>query len=184
MTDQALVLNYSSLSRRALALVLDSIILAIPCAVMGHIIPVLGGLVVAFFYAPVLESSEIRATIGKSLMGIQVTDMNGGRISFRAALIRNILKAVSSLLLFLGFVVALFTEKKQTLHDLIADTLVVYGRSPRPIGDAWMSCVRELFNMEASPVSELERLQALRDRGALTEEEFQEQKRKILSRER
>ncbi len=174
--------SYSSLSRRAIALLLDWMILAVPCAVMGHIIPVLGGLAVAFFYAPILESSEIRATIGKHLMGIQVTDMQGGRITFRDALIRNLLKAFSTLLLFLGFFVALFTEKKQTVHDLVADTLVVDGRSDRAIGDAWITGVRELFNMEGSSVSELERLQALRDRGALTEEEFQEQKRKILSR--
>jgi uncharacterized RDD family membrane protein YckC len=174
-------LPYASLGRRCLAMLLDFMILAIPCLIASQIIPVLGSLMVLFFYAPVLESSEIRATLGKHLVGIQVSDPMGRRISFRAALVRNGLKFVSSVLLCIGFFFALFTEKRQTLHDLLADTLVVYGRSERPIGDAWMATVRELFS-SPSPLSALERLQSLRENGTLTEEEFQQQKRKILDR--
>lgn len=173
-----------------MALLLDAVILFVPCATAGHIIPVVGSLVVWFFYAPILESSEIRATLGKHLVDIQVTDTMGRRISLRTATVRNILKFISSLLLFIGFVFALFTQKKQTLHDLLADTVVVYGRSEKSIADAWMASVRELFHSgswstsgSSGAISQLERLQALRDKGALTEEEFQEQKRKIISGE-
>ena len=85
----------------------------------------------------------------------------------------------------MGFFFALFTEKKQTLHDLLADTFVVYGKNQRSIADAWIENVRNLFRSvphfsNKSTLSQLERLQALRDQGALTEQEFQEQKRKIL----
>ncbi|MGK5081717.1 RDD family protein [Bdellovibrionota bacterium FG-1] len=181
--------SYAPLGRRFLALLLDLMILFIPCALAGHIIPVIGSLVVLFFYAPILESSELRATLGKHLVGIQVTDPMGRRISLRAATIRNVLKFVSSMLLFIGFFFALFNPKKQTLHDLLADTLVVYGRSERPIADAWMAQIRELFQSSPAPteptetpsvLSQLERLQALRDKAALTEDEFQEQKRALL----
>ncbi len=188
MNSEPLLSAYASLGRRFLALLLDLMILFIPCAIAGHVIPVVGSLVVLFFYAPILESSEIRATLGKHLVGIQVTDPMGRRISLRAAMVRNVLKFVSSMLLFIGFFFALFTQKKQALHDLLADTLVVYGRSERPIADAWMASVRELFrsgplsaNESFSALSQLERLQALRDKGTITEEEFQEQKQKILS---
>ncbi len=180
MSSEPLLSPYASLGRRFLALLLDFMILSIPCAIAGHVVPVVGSLVVLFFYAPILESSEMRATLGKHLVGIQVADPMGRRISLRAATVRNILKFVSSVLLFIGFFFALFTQKKQTLHDLLADTLVVYGRRECSIADAWMASVRELFH--SGPLSQLERLQALRDRGTLTEEEFQEQKRKILSR--
>ena len=188
MSNEVVLPPYASLGRRFLAFLLDSMILFIPCAIAGHVIPVVGGLIVYFFYAPILESSEIRATLGKYLVGIQVTDPMGRRISLRAATARNVLKFVSSVLLFIGYFFALFTQRKQTLHDLLADTLVVYGRSERPIADAWMENVRELFqstplasNGASASLSKLERLQALRDKGALSEEEFREQKRKIVS---
>lgn len=182
--------SLASLGRRALAALLDTLILAIPCAIAAHLLPVVGGFLVVFLYAPVLEASEVRATLGKHLMGIQVADIQGRRISFRAALIRNILKLVSSVLFMAGHVVALFTARRQTLHDLLAETVVVYGRSERSIADAWMETMKSLVgsvgplttgsaSADAS-LSALERLQALRERGALSEEEFQAAKKKVL----
>jgi uncharacterized RDD family membrane protein YckC len=179
---------YAPLGKRLLAFILDLIILVIPSSIAGHIIPIVGGIIVLFLYGPILESSEIKATLGKHLVGIQVVDMMGRKISLRMAVLRNVLKFVSSVLLFIGFFFAIFTRKKQTLHDLLSDTLVVYGRSDYPIADAWLKGVKDLFQFDSFPSQEssqtldqLERLQALRNQGALTEEEFQEQKRKILS---
>jgi uncharacterized RDD family membrane protein YckC len=179
--------QYASFGRRFLALLLDFMILFIPASIMGQIVPVVGSLVVWFFYTPMFESSELRATLGKHLMGIQVTDAMGRRVSFRTSLIRNVLKIISSALCFFGYLIALFTSKRQTLHDLLAETLVVYGRSERPIADAWLESVRDLFQATPlatgslnSSLSQLERLQELRNSGALTEEEFQAQKAKIL----
>lgn len=182
----------ASLGRRVVALFLDGLIFAIPCAIANHLIPVLGGLIAWFFYAPVFESSQLRATLGKHLMGIQVVDLSGRRISLRAAVIRNFLKIVSSALLFLGFVVALFTKRKQTLHDMLADTIVIYGRSEMSIPDAWVESTREVFSAGSavineqmrpaneSMVTQLERLQSLREKGAISEDEFQKAKAKIL----
>lgn len=191
---------YASLSRRFTAFIIDSLILFMPFMIAHLAMPVLGGLVVWFFYAPVLESSPLGATIGKHLMGIQVKDLSGGQITFRAAFVRNLLKIASTVLLLIGFVFALFSEKKQALHDLVADTTVVYGRSDLPIFDTWLARMKELFNefkADVSPtlpgestassqkppgsfVDELERLERLRTSGSLSEEEFQKAKRKIL----
>ena len=120
-----------------------------------------------------------------------IGDPMGRRISLRAAIVRDLLKWVSVVLLFVGFFFALFTPKKQALHDLLADTLVVYGRSSRSIADAWVAAVKDLFHMVPTTTApkgdedlrQLERLQALREKGALSEEEFNIQKRKIVSSE-
>jgi len=71
------------------------------------------------------ESSSSQATIGKKVMSVKVTDMNGGKISFGRASGRLFLKFVSGTIYGIGFFMALFTKKKQGLHDMIAKTLVV-----------------------------------------------------------
>src|SRR5688500_11829515 len=93
-------LDYSSFGRRLLAFILDALILAIPCFIADRIIPYLGSFIVYFFYAPMLETSDLRATLAKHLMGIQVADLQGRRISFQASLIRNLVKLFSTGILF------------------------------------------------------------------------------------
>ena len=51
--------------------------------------------------------------------------MNGEKLDFVKALIRNVSKIVSTVILLVGYLLAAFTEKKQALHDMIAGTLVV-----------------------------------------------------------
>lgn len=179
-------MNYASISRRFGAVFLDFLILLLPGLVLGSILPFVGGLLIWFFYAPFLESSVVRATIGKKLMGIQVTDLSGGRLSFRAAMIRSLMKLISSVLFFLPHLLALFTERRQALHDLVAESVVVYGRAEVPVVDAWTEMVKEVFRSspqpEAGRLSELERLQSLFERGALNKEEFDREKEKILAK--
>lgn len=76
-------------------------------------------------YFVLMESSARQATLGKMAMGLRVTDINGGRITPTAAILRYIGRIVSSMILFIGYIMAAFTEKKQALHDLIASTLVL-----------------------------------------------------------
>ena len=60
-----------------------------------------------------------------SVATITVTDLAGGRITFGRGTGRHFAKWISALLLGIGFLLAAFTEKKQALHDMMADTLVV-----------------------------------------------------------
>ena len=78
-----------------------------------------------WLYFAKLESGPNQATIGKRVLGLQVTDMAGGRISFARASGRFFGKIISALPLDIGFIMAAFTERKQALHDMIAGTLVV-----------------------------------------------------------
>jgi len=81
--------------------------------------------VVWVLYYTLMESSKSQATVGKMALSIKVTDVNGAKLDFVKALIRNVSKIVSSAILFIGYIMAAFTEKKQGLHDIIAGTIVV-----------------------------------------------------------
>jgi uncharacterized RDD family membrane protein YckC len=81
--------------------------------------------IAGWLYYSLMESSDRQATIGKIAVGIKVTDMQGDKITFGRASGRYFSKIISGLLLCFGYLMAAFTEKRQALHDLIANTLVV-----------------------------------------------------------
>lgn len=81
--------------------------------------------IIAILYWTLMESSKYQATVGKLALGLKVTDVDGNSLDFVKSLIRNICKIISQMILFIGFIMAGFTEKKQGLHDIIAGTLVV-----------------------------------------------------------
>ena len=81
-------------------------------------------------YFALLESSAWQATIGKRVCGLRVTGLNGGRISLARAFGRYFGKFLSALILGLGFLMAGWTRRKQALHDILAETLVVRLRPP------------------------------------------------------
>jgi len=81
--------------------------------------------ILQWLYFSLMESSAWQATLGKKALGLTVTDLEGRRISFGRATGRYFAKIISSLILFIGYIMAGFTEKKQALHDLIAGTLVL-----------------------------------------------------------
>ena len=78
-----------------------------------------------WLYSALLESSVWQATLGKKLLGLYVTDVNGKRISFARASGRFVGKSLEQLTLFIGFLAAGFTAKKQALHDIVAGCLVL-----------------------------------------------------------
>jgi|WetSurMetagenome_2_1015567.scaffolds.fasta_scaffold132743_3 uncharacterized RDD family membrane protein YckC len=76
-------------------------------------------------YWGLFESSPLRATPGKMVLSIKVTDIEGNRISFGRAVGRYLSKIISSLIFGIGYIMIAFTEKKQGLHDIMAGTLVI-----------------------------------------------------------
>jgi uncharacterized RDD family membrane protein YckC len=82
-------------------------------------------LIVTWLYFAFQESSAAQATIGKRVLSLKVTSDTGARLSFGHASGRFFGKILSGLILYIGFFMAGFTEKKQALHDMIAGTLVV-----------------------------------------------------------
>jgi len=82
-------------------------------------------IVVAWLYFAMQEASERQATLGKMALGLRVTTLDGRRITFARASGRYFGKMISSLTLLIGYIMAAFTAKKQALHDIMAQTLVV-----------------------------------------------------------
>lgn len=83
------------------------------------------GFAVGWAYYCLQESSASMATIGKRARGLKVLRSDGTRISLLRATGRYFAKILSGLILMIGFLMAAFTERKQGLHDMLADTLVV-----------------------------------------------------------
>lgn len=83
-------------------------------------------------YWALLESSAWQATIGKRILGLYVTDLSGKRISFARASGRYFAMIISTLTIGIGYLMAGFTPKKQALHDMIAECLVLKKTSPLP----------------------------------------------------
>jgi uncharacterized RDD family membrane protein YckC/type II secretory pathway pseudopilin PulG len=75
------------------------------------------------------------ATLGKMLVGITVKSEDLGRLSFGRVLIRETVgKLVSEIILFIGYIIAGVTQKKQALHDMLAKSVVVYKNPEKPHG--------------------------------------------------
>ena len=100
-----------------------------------------GSLIVWIIYCTVMESSGMRGTIGKRMVGAVVVTEARAQLNFRQALIRNISKIVSIVPLFIGGLWIAFSKKRQAWHDKIAKTYVIQtydstsnagDQSPRP----------------------------------------------------
>jgi uncharacterized RDD family membrane protein YckC len=122
------IVEYATFGQRLVAILID---LAILTAATGSVavatfgVGVTLGFLAPWLYEAFMTSSEWQATVGKRVMSIIVTDLQGKRISFTRATGRHFAKYVSALLLGIGFIIAAFTTKRQALHDMIAETLVI-----------------------------------------------------------
>ena len=83
---------------------------------------------IPWLYYAIFECSSRQATLGKMALSIVVTDMYGNRVSFGRATGRYFAKIISSIIFLIGYIMIAFTSKKQGLHDIIAETLVVVKR--------------------------------------------------------
>src|SRR5436190_704393 len=120
--------QYATFGQRLVATLIDVAILSL--ATGSVVVATFGmGVTLGFFapwlYEAFMMSSEWQATVGKRVMSIVVTDIDGKRMSFARATGRHFAKYVSALLLGIGFIIAAFTARRQALHDMIAETLVI-----------------------------------------------------------
>ncbi len=90
-------------------------------------IPILA--VGSWLYCAFSESSAWQATVGKRLLGLQVTTGDGERLSFGTATARHFMKFLSLFCLMIGFLMSGWTKRRQGLHDIPCDTLVI--RAPQ-----------------------------------------------------
>jgi uncharacterized RDD family membrane protein YckC len=145
MTNNNEQLDFTHWIYRLIAYIIDSIIIGIPAAIIYFfvivaliltnpfffafggwlILPLLLG-ILQLVYFMILDTSW-GGTIGKRVMGLQVQTVNGGKVPFDKAFIRNISK-IYGLFLFLDWLIAVVTagnDKRQKYTDRIAGTTVV-----------------------------------------------------------
>ncbi|WP_175635444.1 RDD family protein [Pedobacter ghigonis] len=84
--------------------------------------------VVKLIYGSIAEATKSQATIGKKLLNIKVTGMDGGRVSFGISLVRNFSKILSVIPVFFGYLYSFLNKKNQCWHDIAANTLVIKDR--------------------------------------------------------
>jgi len=141
--------TYAGFWWRLLAYLIDSVVMSVVFVPLGLVIgvgmaasgadessPLLPGIklslngfeiLIMWLYYAFLESSPWQGTIGKKVVGLRVTDMQGHRISFAKATGRYFGMILSGMICFIGWIMIAFTEKKQGLHDMLAGTLVLKG---------------------------------------------------------
>jgi uncharacterized RDD family membrane protein YckC len=124
--------RYGGFWIRFAAYFIDSLLLGIVSVVLrlllGHIAGSLVAFVATWLYFAGMESSSTQATLGKMACGLRVTTDTGQRLSFARATGRFFAKLISAIILYIGFMMAGWTRRKQALHDMIASTLVVRAR--------------------------------------------------------
>lgn len=81
-------------------------------------------------YGLAMEAS-LGWTLGKRIIGLRVVELDGRRVGFRGALLRNLVRPLDSGFLlgaFVGMSVIMATRRRQRLGDLLAKTMVVEDR--------------------------------------------------------
>jgi uncharacterized RDD family membrane protein YckC len=122
--------EYAGFWIRVAAYIIDAIILIVAQLLIRLFLPEvvasLVSLVLGIGYFCGMECSENQGTIGKMAVGIRVGDANGEQLSFPNALGRYFAKILSALILLIGFMMVGWDDRKQGLHDKLADTYVFY----------------------------------------------------------
>jgi len=83
------------------------------------------GLLIAWLYSALMLASKRQATVGMMAIGLIATDVQGRPLSFARATGRYFATLVTSCTLGIGYLVMLFNQRRQTVHDLIAGTVIV-----------------------------------------------------------
>ena len=152
MTDEFTddeVITAASLVGRLFASIIDFVLMGIVVVVisilLGEIIPrrsmdnnsralfdlifFLSLLIIPVLYLALMESSRLKATVGKYITGIKVVDEKTFQeITFFSALGRSVVKIISIYFCAIGvilFVLLFSSEKKQAIHDGLFKTLVI-----------------------------------------------------------
>jgi uncharacterized RDD family membrane protein YckC len=79
-----------------------------------------------WLYFAGFESSGLQSTLSGRILGLRVTDLQGEPISFNRATVRHFAMYLSAVTPFaVGYLMAFWTKRRQTLHDYVSSTLVL-----------------------------------------------------------
>jgi uncharacterized RDD family membrane protein YckC len=102
----------------------DQELIFTPFLSVSFIVFVVGQLIVFWLYYALTES-RLGASPGKLLFKLRITTPDGRTIDFKRATGHTFARILSFLPFLTGYLMALFTDKSQTLHDLLANCIVI-----------------------------------------------------------
>lgn len=128
----ALPWPYASFGARFVAAIIDFGLIYLVSAVIGltggeaavpltFLIWTVGG----WLYFGLMEGGPYQASIGKVALGLRVSRADGQKLGFGRASLRYVGKYISFYILGIGFLLALFTPRKQALDDFLASSVVL-----------------------------------------------------------
>jgi uncharacterized RDD family membrane protein YckC len=140
-------LKYASIPKRLGAVCIDTIIIFLMTIILGlllvYLIPtpssysqemneianqgifIVTAIIIDITYTITMMYSKKCGTYGMNVMNIMIVNVNGSKANLVTLFIRYFSSYISSIIFKLGYAIALFTPKKQTLHDLFARTVVI-----------------------------------------------------------
>jgi uncharacterized RDD family membrane protein YckC len=143
-------MEYISVGRRAVAIIVDTIILGIVAALIimatgdvestsepgtvsfearGGGLSTMLVVLMSFGYFMILEKIA-GATLGKKLVGIRVVMQDGAPLTWGASVIRNLLRIVDGFFFYLVAAILVWNSKtRQRLGDMAANTYVIDAKS-------------------------------------------------------
>jgi len=138
---QSADLELASLQKRAVAFMIDEMLLAVLFLIIiydriaglgdsDEMVALINSFTFEYLLLKVVYQTlfvyQYGATIGKIMMKIFIVDAETlEKPGFSSALNRSIFRVISEMLFYLGFVWAFYDKKRQTWHDKTARTLVV-----------------------------------------------------------
>lgn len=121
--------NPTLLVKRLIALILDSLVLAIVNFIVGAIVGQEIGWIVALAVGVAYQwfflTRNNGQTPGKMLLGVRVVANGGGSVSDIQAVLRYVGYVINGFTCGLGYLYALIQPEQRGLHDIIAGTQVV-----------------------------------------------------------
>ena len=133
LSNYSLSFQFAGIGQRCLAAMVDGLILNLSVIFLIYVSGIdpsapdegprilIFWLMIPWFYFTTMESSSRKGTLGKTMMNIEVTDRDGKQVSFGRAGVRAAVKIGS---LGLGFLLVLFSSRRQALHDIVSGSIV------------------------------------------------------------
>ncbi|MGQ4665987.1 RDD family protein [Metabacillus halosaccharovorans] len=83
---------------------------------------------ITYFAYFVFMTKFLNQTLGKMIFGLRVVSNDDTSLNWSTIIFRELVGRYISKMIWIGFLIAAFTPKKQTLHDIFADTLVIHEK--------------------------------------------------------
>ena len=142
---------YAGVATRAVGLAVDTAIAQGTIFAVGAVLALIGSLVAQVELGPVAKAlaaalwlvclagyfvvfwTTAGQTPGMRLMGIRVTEADGGNPGFVRSIVRVAGLALSIMFCFLGFVPVLVDNRRRGVHDMLARTVVIFDVDALPV---------------------------------------------------